>query len=66
MQFRCTITLIQPLVADAGSVADCNATKKKPVQPADPLNWFKHEENKEGSMNKHSDAGVSVCLTKSL
>lgn len=65
MQFRCTITFIQPLVAHAGSVADCNATKK-PVQPADPLDWFKYEENKEGSMNKHSDAGISLCLTKSL
>lgn len=40
--------------------------QKKPVQPADPLAWFKYEENKEGSINRHSDAGISLCLTKSL
>lgn len=38
----------------------------KPVQPADPLDWFKYEENKVGSINNHRDAGISLCLTKSL
>lgn len=53
MQFRSTITFIQPVVADAGSVADCNATKKNQYNPL--IHWI-------GSSTRKTRRGVLISI----